>query len=118
MGVYYADRPTDAMSVAKKMWRPVSCDRPGRLRYAGSRMKSPAAMMSTKTHSPEGLLRMPDEGVGFELIAGELREWNKTVWCSLIAGNVLTELANAAGDSGWTVGCGVGFQCFADQTTV
>lgn len=74
--------------------------------------------MPTATVSPADLLRMPDEGAGYELIAGELRERNKPVWCCLVAGNVLTEIANAAGDTGWTVGCGVGYQCFADRTTV
>jgi Uma2 family endonuclease len=74
--------------------------------------------MPTLTASPDDLLRMPDEGQGFELIGGELRERNKTIWCHRIAGTAGTEIANAAGDSGWIVGSGVGFECFADPTTV
>ena len=74
--------------------------------------------MPNMTISPDDLLRMPDEGQGFELITGELRERNKTVWCSLVAGKVSAEIAKVAGDRGWTVGSGVGFQCFADRRTV
>ena len=74
--------------------------------------------MPATTVSPDDLLRMPDEGQGYELIAGELRERTKTCWCSLVAGEVSARIASAAGNSGWTVGSGVGFQCFADRNTV
>jgi Uma2 family endonuclease len=79
---------------------------------------SEAFAMLVAIVSPDNLLRMPDEGLGYELIGGQLVERTKTFWCHLIAGRIGTEIANTAGDSGWTVGRGVGFQCFADRDTV
>lgn len=74
--------------------------------------------MPTKIVSPDDLIRMPDEGQGYELVGGELRERNKTFRCRLVGGTVQAEIRRVTGDSGWTVSGGVGFQCFPDPNTV
>jgi Uma2 family endonuclease len=85
---------------------------------AGSSKQTGVAAMPTATVTPADLLRMPDEGQGYEIVSGELEERNKTLLCSLVAGNVLAEISSAAGDCGLTVGSGLGVQCFADRNTV
>jgi Uma2 family endonuclease len=117
MGVYYADRPTDAMLVVKKYRRLVMSGME-LIGICWNRNWIGAVVMSTQIVNADDLLRMPDEGLGHELVADELRERSKTFWCSQIAGRVAAEISKPAGGAGWIVGKGGGFQCFADRATV
>jgi Uma2 family endonuclease len=72
-------------------------------------------MMNSPRITPEDLIKMPDEGIGFELIDGQLRERNKSVLTSLTTGAILSELMRASKRLGWTVSSGVGFQCFPND---
>ncbi len=64
--------------------------------------------------TPEEFLALPD-GVGFELIEGELKERNVSVLSSWIGGKIVRLLGNFAEDSqlGWVFPADTGCQCFA-----
>ena len=64
--------------------------------------------------TPVDLLAMRDEAIGYDLVGGKLRERRKTMLTNLITGNICSAIHKATRDSGWTVTCGVGFQCFWD----
>ena len=68
--------------------------------------------------SPDDLLHLCDEGQGFELVRGVLRERTKSLLAGLVAGTFLAEVQDHVDDRGWLVGSGVGFQCFPDALTV
>ena len=69
---------------------------------------------------PDELLRMPDEGHGYELIRGELREMHVSKESSRISGTVYYWLQNhiLAGTPGWAFPEGTSFRCFEHPTTV
>lgn len=67
--------------------------------------------------TPEDLLRMPDEGQGFELVGGELREMNVSKESSRVAGNIhfALELFTREKHPGWVFPEGTSFRCFPDE---
>ncbi|HEY2785122.1 MAG TPA: Uma2 family endonuclease [Fimbriiglobus sp.] len=68
-------------------------------------------------YSPDDLLQMPDEGLGFELIDGELRERNVSKQSSLVAGEVHFHLRlfGQAKSIGWFFPEGNSYRCFPDD---
>lgn len=66
--------------------------------------------------SPEELLRMPDEGQGYELVDGLLRELKPSMTASWVAGNIAFALTQL--DLGWVFGPGLGYHCFRNPNTV
>jgi Uma2 family endonuclease len=75
------------------------------------------AELPQRVISPDDLLHMPDEGRGFELVAGELREINVSNESSRIAGRICTRLDNfcEARGLGWIFPEGNSYQCFPDD---
>lgn len=69
------------------------------------------------TITPDDLLRMPDEGRGFELVDGRLRELNVSKPSSRVAGQIYYHIERycVAGRPGWVFPEGTSFQCFADD---
>jgi len=69
--------------------------------------------------TPEEVLLMPDEGQGYELVDGELREMNVSTESSRIAGTVYFELQSHAVAKGpaWVFPEGTSFRCFTDDPT-
>ena len=69
--------------------------------------------------TPEELLLMPDEGQGFELVNGELREMSVSTESSRIAGTVYFELRSyaVAKEPAWVFPEGTSFRCFSDDPT-
>ena len=63
------------------------------------------------------LLTMPDEGQGFELVNGELREINVSKESSRVAGRICTRLDNfcEARDAGYVYPEGTSYRCFPDD---
>ena len=69
-----------------------------------------------KKFTPEDLLLLPDEGQGFELIDGDLKELNVSFLSTFIAGRVFAKL-NAhveAANLGWVSPVGTSYRCFPD----
>lgn len=69
--------------------------------------------------TPEDLLQMPEEGRGYELVDGELRELNVSKESSRIAGQLffLLETLSRTGFPGWVFPEGVSYRCFSDDKT-
>ena len=67
--------------------------------------------------TPEELLLMPDEGQGFELVHGELREINVSKESSRASFRIahFLELYVEAGHPGWVFGEGTSYRCFPDD---
>lgn len=67
--------------------------------------------------TPEDLLRMPDEGRGYELVDGELKELNVSYLSSFVAGRAFARINMYVeqGNSGWVSPEGTSFQCFPDD---
>jgi len=71
----------------------------------------------TPVLTPEDLLLMPDEGQGFELVHGELREIKASIECSRIAGNIGFRLHRYCDrvQPGWVFLSGLSYRCFPDD---
>jgi Uma2 family endonuclease len=69
--------------------------------------------------TPDDLLHMPDEGRGFELVHGDLRELNMSKESSRVASRVSHTLETYvdAGHPGWVFGEGTSYKCFPDDPT-
>ena len=67
--------------------------------------------------TPEELLLMPDEGQGFELVHGELREVNVSKESSRVAGKIshFLEVYTESGHPGWVYPEGTSYKCFPDD---
>jgi Uma2 family endonuclease len=65
--------------------------------------------------TPDDLLQMPDEGKGYELVDGELKEKSMSARSSRVGGRVFTKLENYSDtvSPGWVFASDAGFQCFA-----
>ncbi len=77
-------------------------------------MATALATASAAKLTPDDLLRLPDEGNGFELVNGELVELNVSFLSSWVAGRVMARLINFVEPSGlgWVVSEGTSFRCF------
>jgi len=75
--------------------------------------------MSTATTdvfiTPEDMLRMPDEGAGFELVNGELKELNMSAKSWRVGGRLYNAVENHchANTLGWVFPQETGFRCHA-----
>jgi Uma2 family endonuclease len=71
------------------------------------------SVSTAKRHTPEDLLCMP-EGDRYELVDGQLVEYNKSFWASYIAGRILNRLLTCcdAHQLGWVLTEGTSYQCF------
>ncbi len=67
--------------------------------------------------TPDDLLRMPDQGQGFELVDGELKELNVSFLSSYVAGEIYGQLRDhvRAKGIGWVSPEGTTYQCFTDD---
>ena len=67
--------------------------------------------------TPEDLLRMPDEGKGYELVNGELKEMPVSTESSRVAGSVFFRLMSycEAHCPAWVFPEGTSFRCFPDD---
>jgi Uma2 family endonuclease len=67
--------------------------------------------------TPDDLLRLPDQGKGFELVDGELRELNVRFLSTYTAGQVYFQLQSHVGPRklGWVSPEGTSFRCFPDE---
>lgn len=67
--------------------------------------------------TPDDLLRMGDEGKGYELVDGELRELPVSRKSSRVAGQIYNRLENfcAGGRPAWVFPEGTSYRCFADD---
>jgi Uma2 family endonuclease len=74
--------------------------------------EAPAARIT-----PDDLLRLPDEGRGFELVNGELKELNVSFLSSYVAGKVYFQLESHVDPRqlGWVSPEGTSFRCFPDD---
>lgn len=70
-----------------------------------------------KVVTPDDLLRMPDQGAGYELVNGELKERNVSFLANFVAGRVCNRLANHVEPKnlGWMSPQGASFRCFPDD---
>ena len=70
--------------------------------------------------TPEDMLRMPDQGQGYELVDGELKEMPVSSLSSYVGGEVLFQLQGhiRPRNLGWLFPEGASFQCFPDSTKV
>ena len=70
-----------------------------------------------KAVTPDDLLRMPDQGQGYELVNGELKESNVSYLSSFVAGQVYFQLQSHVGPRrlGWVSPEGTSFRCFPDD---
>ncbi len=68
--------------------------------------------------SPDEMLHLPDQGMGLELIDGQLRETSATFLSQHIAGLVMARLREYAErrNLGWVFGAGLSFRCFPSDT--
>jgi Uma2 family endonuclease len=66
---------------------------------------------------PDDLLRMGDDGKGFELVDGELRELNVSLESSRVAGEIFLQLKLHANrvHPAWVLPEGTSYQCFPDD---
>jgi len=71
----------------------------------------------TSPMTPDDLLRMPDQGKGYELVDGELKEINVSYLSSFVAGRICTRMSTHVDqcNSGWVSPEGTSFQCFPDD---
>src|SRR5262245_18069411 len=69
--------------------------------------------------TPEDLLRMPDEGKGYELVRGELKELEMSKESSHVAGEIYLriKLHSNAHQPGWVFPEGTSYRCFPDDQT-
>lgn len=69
--------------------------------------------------TPEDLLLMPDEGRGYELVDGELREMAMSKESSRVSGRAFSvlDVFVEAHASGWVFPEGTSFRCFPDDPT-
>ena len=76
-------------------------------------MTAPAGAAIT----PDDLLRMPDQGQGYELVDGELKELHVSFLSSYVAGQIYCQLRSHVGprNSGWVSPEGTSFRCFSDD---
>lgn len=76
-----------------------------------------SAIATPPALTPEDLFLMPDEGKGFELVHGELREVNVSRESSRVAGRICTRLDNycEARDAGYVFPEGTSYRCFPDD---
>jgi len=67
--------------------------------------------------SPDDLLRMPDQGKGYELVNGELEELNVSFHSSFVAGRVFKHLSTFVDQRklGWVTPEGTSYRCFTDD---
>ena len=67
--------------------------------------------------TPEDLLQMGDDGKGFELVKGELREVNMSTESDHIAGEIYfrLKLHCVSQQPGWVLPEGTSFRCFPDD---
>lgn len=70
-----------------------------------------------KVVTPDDLLRMPDQGQGYELVNGELRERKMSTLSHLVAGEVYYHLRTHVGPNrhGWVFSEGTSYRCFPDD---
>ena len=70
--------------------------------------------------TPDDLLQMPDQGQGYELVDGELREMNVSYLSTFVAGRIYRSLANHVEPQvlGWVSPEGTSYRCFLDQRSV
>jgi Uma2 family endonuclease len=75
-------------------------------------MNGPATAAPVIT--PEDLLRMPDQGKGYELVDGKLKELNVSVESSYVGGRVFRRIDTFCEDRhpGWVFPADTSFQCF------
>jgi Uma2 family endonuclease len=75
--------------------------------------------MSTTTTiiTPEDLLQIPDQGKGYELIDGELKELDGSARSSRVGGQIYRQLENHSQTHtpGWVFPPETGFRCFATE---
>jgi Uma2 family endonuclease len=71
----------------------------------------------TKKFIPDDLLRLPDQGKGYELVDGELKEMDASFLSSFVAGRIFAHLSNhvEAGRLGWVTPEGTSYRCFPDD---
>jgi Uma2 family endonuclease len=76
-------------------------------------LTAPAAPKLT----PDDLLDMPDQGKGFELVDGQLKELNVSYQSSYVAGEIYFHLRSHVGSRGlgWVAPEGTSFRCFPDE---
>jgi Uma2 family endonuclease len=76
-------------------------------------LESPAKARIT----PEDMLRMPDQGRGYELVDGELEEMPVSFLSDFVARRISTSLALHVElqNLGWVSGEGTSYQCFPDD---
>jgi Uma2 family endonuclease len=78
--------------------------------------------MSTATIAvtPDDLLRMPDEGQGWELVRGELREMNVSKESSRVSARIthFLEVHSESVAPGWVFPDAMSFRCFEDPSTI
>ena len=69
------------------------------------------------TVTPDDLLRMPDEGQGYELVDGELKQLNVSFLSSFVAGEVHGQLRDFVKPRrlGWVSPEGTSYRCFPDD---
>jgi Uma2 family endonuclease len=67
--------------------------------------------------TPEDLLQMGDEGKGYELVNGDLKELDVSARSSRVGGQVYRQLENYSRTQtpGWAFPPETGFRCFADD---
>lgn len=77
-----------------------------------------SATAAPTTYTPEDLLRMPDRK-RYELVNGELKELNVSVFSSFIAGEIFGRLREFDPQSKtvWLFPAGTSFQCFVKDRT-
>src|SRR5579885_1576394 len=78
---------------------------------------TPPSPVAKAIVTPEDLLRMGDEGKGYELVGGKLEELNVSFLSSYVAGQAYLILRRHvdAGHLGWVVPEGTSFHCFPDD---
>ena len=71
----------------------------------------------TKRLTPDDLLEMPDQGKGYELVDGELREQNMSFLSSFVAGEAFGALRDHIKPKGlgWVSPEGTSYRCFPDD---
>jgi Uma2 family endonuclease len=76
-----------------------------------------STVASKTTFTPDDLIHLPDEGVGYELVDGQLVERNVSKESSRIAMQIARLLANEAAKTkeAEVYGSDLGYQCFPDD---
>jgi Uma2 family endonuclease len=80
-------------------------------------LADPPAAPPRPTLTPDDLLRLPDQGKGYELVDGELKELNVSTLSSYTAGEIYYQLRNHVTPRrlGWVFPEGTSFRCFPDD---